>query len=60
MVQYGRNGAVADPTWVVNNSNKIWCSIAGMEAVADPTCLVNNSNNIWTSIAGMVVAAGPT
>ena len=29
--------AVADPTWVVNNSNKIWCSIAGMEAVADPT-----------------------
>ena len=28
---------VADPTWLVNNNNKIWCSMAGMEDVADPT-----------------------
>ena len=39
--------AVADPTWVVNNSNKIWCSIAGMEVVADPTWVVNNNDNMW-------------
>ena len=43
-----------------NYSNKIWSSMAGMEAVADLTWVVNNSNKMWYSMAGVEAVAAPT